>query len=87
MNKKEKYLSFRAIAGSPADKIFTALLVAGLHANQAFILAYSTKANVNSAVAMASRKVNSWEIQSMLKTLQSLYVRGEIDFPHQLIKE
>ena len=42
------------------------------------------EANVNSAAAMASRKVNSWEIQSMLKTMQALYVQGQIDFLNQL---
>lgn len=89
MNKeKQKYLLIQAISGvSPEDKMFAVLLASGYPAYQAYIASYKTNASVNSAAALASRKANSWQIQAILKTMQSLYLRGEIAFPHQLIKE
>jgi hypothetical protein len=71
---------------SAEDKLFAILLVVGYSANRAYQIAYSTKANANSAAAMASRKVNSFAVQSALRVFQIAYDGGSVEFPHHLIK-
>lgn len=68
------------------DKVFACLLTCGLAANRAYQIAYPTKADANSAAALASRKVASWEVQSVLRFFKRMYDNGSVAFPYHLIK-
>ena len=68
------------------DKAFACLLCCGYPASQAYQIAYPTKADANSTAAMASRKVNSWAIQQVLRHFKRLYDTDSVGFPYQLIK-
>ena len=68
------------------DKVFACLICCGYSASQAYIIAYPTKANINSAAALASRKVGSWEIQAVLRNFKRMYDNGSVAFPDHLIK-
>lgn len=67
-------------------RLFACLLVCGYPANRAYQIAYPTKADANSAAAMASRKVGSWEIQAVLRNFKRMYDNGSVAFPDHLIK-
>lgn len=71
---------------APEDKVFACLLVCGYPGNRAYQIAYPTKADANSAAAMASRKVGSWEIQAILRNFKRMYDNGSVAFPDNLIK-
>ena len=68
------------------DKLFACLIRCGYSASQAYIIAYPTKANINSAAALASRKVGSYEIQAVLRYYKRMYDNGSVAFPDHLIK-
>lgn len=68
------------------DKLFACLLVCGYPANRAYQIAYPTKADANSAAALASRKVASWSVQSILRYFKRMYANGSVAFPDHLIK-
>lgn len=86
--KKEYYarIGFNTDMVSTEDKLFACLLVCGYPANKAYQIAYPTKADANSAAALASRKVNSWAVQVVLKHYARLYDTGAVAFPHHIIK-
>lgn len=67
-------------------RLFTCLLVCGYPANRAYQIAYPTKADANSAAALASRKVASWEVQAILRNFKRLYDADAVAFPDHLIK-
>ena len=67
-------------------RLFACLLVCGYPANRAYQIAYPTKADANSAAAMASRKVNSWEIQAILRNFKRMHDADAVAFPDHLIK-
>ena len=71
---------------SREDKLFGCLLFCGYPANRAYQIAYPTKADANSSAAMASRRKDSWAVQSVLKTFLWLYDHNAIDAPKHLIK-
>lgn len=71
---------------TPEDKVFACLICCGYSASQAYIIAYPTKASINSAAALASRKVGSWEIQAILRYYKRMYDNGSVAFPDHLIK-
>lgn len=90
MKDKEKIcyarVEFNSEIISAEDKLFCILLVAGYSANRAYLIAYNSNADINSAAAMASRKVNSWEIQQVLRQFKFLYDNNMVDFPTKSIK-
>lgn len=90
MNKEKKKEYYARIGFSdkisPEDKIFTYLLTCGLPANRAYQIAYPTKADANSAAALASRKIGSYEIQAVLRYFKRMYDNGSVAFPDHLIK-
>ena len=45
-----------------------------------------TKADANSAAALASRKIGSYEIQAVLRYYKRMYDNGSVAFPDHLIK-
>lgn len=67
-------------------RLFACLLVCGYPANRAYQIAYPTKADANSAAALASRKVASWEIQAILRNFKRLHDADAVMFPNHLIK-
>ena len=86
-NKKEFYarLPFSGLI-SREGRLFACLLVCGYPANRAYQIAYPTKADANSAAALASRKLGSWEIQAVLKNFKRLYDTDAVAFPEHLLK-
>ena len=90
MNKDKKKEYYARIGFSERitqeDKVFACLLICGYPANRAYQIAYPTKADANSAAALASRKVGSWEIQSVLRNFKRMYDNGSVAFPEHLIK-
>ena len=90
MNKDKKKEYYARIGFcdkiTPEDKVFACLLVCGYPANRAYQIAYPTKAHINSAAALASRKVGSWEIQAVLRNFKRMYDNGSVAFPDHLIK-
>ena len=91
MNKEKKKEYYARMAFNPdmisaEERLFACLLVCGYPANRAYQIAYPTKADANSAAAMASRKVNSWAIQQVLRHFKRLYDTDSVGFPYQLIK-
>ena len=85
--KKEYYARLEFSDKIKREEILMAcLLVCGYPANRAYQISHDTKADANSAAAMASRKVNSWAVQSVLRNFKRLYDNGQVDFPHKLVK-
>ena len=87
MSKKEYYARYPFSEQITMEgRLFACLLVCGYPANRAYQIAYPTKADANSAAAMASRKVNSWEIQAILRNFKRMHDNGSVAFPDNLIK-
>ena len=90
MRDKEKKEYYSRIGFSEqitmGGRLFACLLVCGYPANRAYQIAYPTKADANSAAALASRKVGSWEVQAVLRNFKRLYDNGSVAFPAHLIK-
>ena len=86
--KKEYYarVGFNPDMISAEKRLFACLLVCGYPANRAYQIAYPTKADANSAAALASRMVGSWEIQAILRNFKRMYDNGSVAFPDHLIK-
>lgn len=86
--KKEYYarVGFNPDMISAEERLFACLLICGYPANRAYQIAYPTKADANSAAALASRKVGSWEIQAILRYFKRMYDNGSVAFPDHLIK-
>ena len=87
MSKKEYYARHPFSDQITTEgRVFACLLVCGYPANRAYQIAYPTKADANSAAAMASRKVNTWEIQAILRNFKRLHDADAVAFPDHLIK-
>lgn len=88
MNKKKEYYARVGFCDkiTQEDKVFACLLTCGVSANRAYQIAYPTKADVNSAAALASRKVASWSVQAILRCFKRMYDNGSVMFPEHLIK-
>ena len=70
------------------ERLFCILLTAGYSAAVAYKIAFSnSKANPNSASAQASRYVNSWKIQCVLKTFQYAIKNEWVAVPVHLIRK
>lgn len=88
MSKKKEFyarLPFSDLI-SREGRLFACLLVCGYAANRAYQIAYPTKADANSAAALASRKLGSWEIQAVLQNFKRLYDADAVAFPEHLLK-
>ena len=88
MRTKNEYLARVGFSDqiTMEGRLFACLLVCGYPANRAYQIAYPTKADANSAAAMASRKVASWEIQAILRCFKRMYDNNSVAFPTHLIK-
>ena len=87
MSKKEYYARYPFSEQITMEgRLFACLLVCGYPANRAYQIAYPTKADANSAAALASRKIGSYEIQAVLRYYKRMYDNGSVAFPDHLIK-
>ncbi len=86
--KKEYYarVGFNPDMISAEERLFACLLICGYPANRAYQISHPTKADANSAAALASRKVASWQVQTILRDFKRLYDNGSVAFPDHLIK-
>lgn len=87
--KKRDSLANMELEGiSPEERLFCCLLCCGYAANVAYKIAFpNSKANPTSASAQASRYVNSWKIQCVLKTFQYAIKNEWIAVPEHLIRK
>lgn len=76
------------IDATQEERLFCILLTAGYSAAVAYKIAFpNSKANPNSASAQASRLINSWKIQRILKTFRLALKYGWLYIPTRLIKD
>lgn len=87
--KKRDSLANMELDGiTPEERLFCCLLCCGYPANVAYKIAFpSSKANPTSASAQASRYVNSWKIQGVLKAFQWAIEQRLICVPEHLVRE
>ena len=70
------------------ERLFCCLLCCGYPANVSYKIAFPhSKANPTSASAQASRYVNSWKIQGVLKAFQWAIEERLICVPEHLVRE
>lgn len=85
--KRETLANIHLEGITPEERLFCCLLCCGYAANTAYLIAFKSKAKPTSAAAQASRYVNSWKIQCVLRNFQYCMKNELISVPTHLIRE